>query len=351
MVTDARFSDLRVLRWTDRIKDSLDGKRVGPIRANLDLTNLCNDNCPWCEPLQFRKETIADRKHTIETATAIEVLTDLADMGCKTVNFSGGGEPLVHTDFGQILRFAVRQGMRTWVVTNGFYLDKWLPDLEYAHHVRISLDASNEAEHREMHGSKEGSFEKVCQNIRALCKRRDKLRRSPARPEVGIAYIVADCNSDADSFGNLLAFAEDAGVDFIHFRPLSEETPQRFTEDWEDVMRVIDGFRPAFKGVQFFPMSKRWKDVFHQREFDRCYSSETIAVIAANGEVNPCCDRRDLSFGSVYEQRFKDIWLGARHQRMADLIAPALCTRCLQCGYNRAVQNYVVENQALPELM
>ena len=44
-VTD-RFSDLRILRWTDRINRVLAGERLGPIRASIDLTNLCNHACP-----------------------------------------------------------------------------------------------------------------------------------------------------------------------------------------------------------------------------------------------------------------------------------------------------------------
>jgi radical SAM protein with 4Fe4S-binding SPASM domain len=299
--------------------------------------------------MDFRKATIAGLNHTLDTATALEVLQDLAEMDCKTVNFSGGGEPLVHVDFGTILRFSVRQGMRAWVVSNGYFIDKWLSDLTYAHHVRVSLDASNEEEHMEMHGSKPGAFEKVCENIKALCHARDKSHAH--RPEVGIAYIVADANNRPNSFRSVFEFAQGAGVDFIQFRALSEEKPRRFTDDWEKLSTWLEGFARSYPKVRCFPIGKRWNDVFHQREFSKCYSAVTAAVIGANGDVAACCDRRDLVAGNVNEQSFKSIWLGARHRRMAEQIAPELCTRCLQCSYNSAVERLIVRNESLPELI
>lgn len=347
MQTPDRFSDLRVLRWFDRIDQAIAGEPVGPIRASVDLTNLCSHNCPWCEPLQFREETIVDQKHTMQASTAHALLGDLADMGCKTINFSGGGEPTLHPYFGALLKRAVDLQMRTWIVTHGGLMHRHFEHLLLADHVRISLDASNEAEHMEMHGSKPGEFGKVCENIAELCKRRVK----PGALEVGIAYIVADCNSSAGSIRSVLEFAASNSVDFIHFRPLSEDTPARFTEPWEQVASTIERIACDYPSVKVFPLSKRSRDVFQQREFESCYSAFTNAVISANGEVCACCDRRDIVFGNVNEESFKSIWLSAKHRAKAEAIEPKLCTRCLMCGYNRAVEKFVVNNEALPELM
>jgi len=350
-----RFSDLRVLRWTDRINSIVkDKERLGPIRAGLDLTNLCNHACSWCEPLDYRLATIKEsthehRKHTLETSTALAVLQDLGDMDCKTINFSGGGEPLLHQDFGTILRFAVRQGMRAWIVTNGQFIDKWLNDLGYAHHVRVSLDASTEAEHMEMHGSKPGEFQRILDNITLLCADK-KNSTKPWRPEVGIAYIVANCN-EGIGIHRVLQFAEAAGVDFVQFRPLSEPAPVKFTGDWDVTSERITSYAATYSKVHIYPLGKRGRDVFEQREFKSCYAALATSVIGANGDVVACCDERGKVFGNVYEQSFRSIWLSARHRSKAAEIVPALCTRCLMCGTNRAIEKYVIENQALPELI
>ena len=125
------------------------------------------------------------------------------------------------------------------MVTNGVYIGKWL-DLYCANHVRISLDASNQEEHTAMHG-KSGDFERVCHNIGELCQ---------YDLEVGISYLVSDANAKASSFQRILEFASNAGVDFIHFRPLSEESPQRFTGDWDAIAKEIEMMAPAVPSVK-----------------------------------------------------------------------------------------------------
>jgi radical SAM protein with 4Fe4S-binding SPASM domain len=338
-LNDQRFSDLRVLRWHHRITGILAGRPLGPIRAAIDLTNICNHDCPWCEPAAYREETIRDRKHTLDTDVALAALQSLAMLGCKTINFSGGGEPTVHPDFGKILVRAIELGMRTWVVTNGSLMHKW-PELSKAHHVRVSLDASTAAEHKLMHGARDGQFDTVLDNIRAL-----------KGPEVGIGYVVADCNSSEVSFLRSIRFAN-SFADFIHFRPLSEAKPKRFTDDWNVLAQVIASVSEQNPGcAHVMILGKRWKDVFHQREFDKCYAAVTTTVIGANGDVQACCDRRDLVFGNLYKQRFDQIWQSYDHTEKAALIAPKLCGTCLMCGTNKAIQDYVVENKALPELI
>ena len=340
-----RFSDLRVLRFFDRIDAALAGEQIGPIRASIDLTNLCTHNCPWCEPLAFRKETIKDKNHTLPYNVALEVLHDLREMDCKTINLSGGGEPTLHPQFGLILQAVANMGFRSWIVTHGGLMHDWMDELLLADHIRISLDASTAKEHAEMHGTKGLEYERVLQNVTDLCG-----RRVNGSPEVGLGYLCSDSNSSCDSIRRVLAFADSAGVDFIHFRPLSEETPQRLTRPWIEITQDIKEISPPYN-VLVFPLSKRGHDVFHQREFESCYAALTTTVIAANGDVNPCCDRRDIALGNVNQQSFKSIWLAAKYREQVEKIVPKFCSRCLMCGYNRAVDKFVVNNEAIPELM
>lgn len=342
-----RFSDLRVLRWTDRIEGILAGERRGPIRANLDLTNLCNHACPWCEPLAFREATIENTNHTLQTATAIEVLEDLADLGTKAVYFSGGGEPLLHRDFGTLLRFASRHKMRTWVVTNGSFIDKWAGDLVlYANHIRVSLDAATPAQHEAMHG-RAGEFKNVMHNIEMLAK----VREGKTTPEIGVAYILAASNSDTDAIADLVEELDEIGVDFIHFRPLSEQEGQHFASEHplETMKWIEDNIHP--KWLKIYCLGKRQQDVFTRRDFKKCYAALTLSVISANGDVVACCDERTKVFGNVNEQSFKSIWLSAYHRMKAEKIVPQFCHRCLMCSYNSAVEKFVVNNGAFPELL
>jgi radical SAM protein with 4Fe4S-binding SPASM domain len=266
-------------------------------------------------------------------------------MNTRTINLSGGGEPTLHPQFGKILQAVANMGFRSWLVTHGGLMHKWMDDLLLADHIRISLDASTAAEHKEMHGSHGLEYERVLHNITDLCK-----RRVNGSPEVGLGYIISDANGSGASIQRVLEFASSVGVDFVQFRPLSEDKPVRFTGDWLAIAQEIERMAPAVS-VDVWPIGKRWKDVFQQREFQTCYSAFTNAVISADGSVCACCDRRDIVFGNVNEQSFKSIWLSAQHRVKADAIEPKLCNRCLQCSFNRSVEKYIVNNEALPELL
>jgi radical SAM protein with 4Fe4S-binding SPASM domain len=198
-----------------------------------------------------------------------------------------------------------------------------------------------------MHG-KAGEFSKVTRNIRALVKRKS----AAGGPEVGIAYNVADCNSSDGSFERLFRLCEDLGVDYVQVRPLSEQTPLFLTNasgSWDQIERRVLQF--GGHSFRLEVLGQRHRDVFYQREFEQCYAALSLAVISANGDVAACCDRRDIVFGNVYEQPFRKIWLSEKHREVAASIVPKLCTRCLQCGTNRAIERFVVKNEAVPELL
>lgn len=278
------------------------------------------------------------------------MLEELAEMDCKTVNFSGGGEPTLHPDFGKILGKAAELGFRTWVVTHGGFIHKWLNELLMASHVRVSLDASNEFEHEEMHRSKAGEFERVRENIRALIAAKKGFGFGP---EIGLSYLLWQKNSSPQSIERIIQWAGEVGVEFIHFRPLSMETSAAgdLPKSVTDAMVALERMAPVVARPQLFPISKRGTDVFLQREFAECYASLLFAVIGADGNVQACCDRRDIRFGNIYDRRFKDIWLGEEHLLKQQKIEPKLCVRCTMCSTNRGLGKYVVRDEALAGLM
>jgi MoaA/NifB/PqqE/SkfB family radical SAM enzyme len=350
-----RFNPLKILRWHNEITKAIapgvhHESGSGPIRANLDLTNLCNHSCPWCEPAEYRAETVKDQKHTLNTAVAIEVLEDLASLDCKLVQFSGGGEPLLHHDFGIILEHAKELGMRTFIYTNGVKLgDWWHPYINAsADHIRVSLDASNEAEHIVEHHAKPGDFKKILENIDFITR-----HKRTGRPELGVSYVLTKNNSGTASVVRTLGLAGENGFDYLQFRPVSYSSQSQ--EDVDALMVAANAANSLVEKLcpktKVYVLGQRGSDVFHQRKFDKCYASLTLAVISATGDCCACCDERTKIFGNVYEHRFKDIWLSERHRKLANGIIPLACQRCVQCGFNAAVQRLIVGNEAHPEIL
>jgi radical SAM protein with 4Fe4S-binding SPASM domain len=263
---------------------------------------------------------VRDRKHTLETVHALNLLTEVREMGCQSLGLSGGGEPLLHPDFGTILDHAHEIGFNTWVNTNGSYISKWLDVLPLANVVRVSLDSTNQEQHKRMHAGKD--FDAILEGIRALA----------GKVELGISYIIDGENDSAEDIAWVQGFAKEVQA-FVQFKPLSGDSHAEL--HWPEHLSENEHFS-----------AKRHQEVFFQREFEKCYAAMSTAVIGANGDVQACCDRRDLVYGNIYEQNFSDIWQSDRHKQMVDAIVPKFCSRCLMCGFNKSVEENIIEDQA-----
>ncbi|GAG92415.1 unnamed protein product, partial [marine sediment metagenome] len=92
-------------------------KSFGPIVV-YNCTRRCNLRCLHCysssESNQFSDE--------LTTARAKQLLSELADVNCPVVLFSGG-EPLLRDDLFELLAEARRLGLRTVISSNGTLLD------------------------------------------------------------------------------------------------------------------------------------------------------------------------------------------------------------------------------------
>lgn len=77
------------------------------------VTQRCNSRCPFCS------------RHSgpdgLPTETALDVIDQLAEVGCRRVHFTGG-EPLLRKDLGELLTAVRRRGMTSSVNSNGALL-------------------------------------------------------------------------------------------------------------------------------------------------------------------------------------------------------------------------------------
>jgi MoaA/NifB/PqqE/SkfB family radical SAM enzyme/outer membrane lipoprotein-sorting protein len=86
--------------------------RQRPYFAHLALTHRCNLRCRFCH--------VQDSKFDeLDTAGMKRVIDVLDDLGVAVVSISGGGEPLLRSDFVAIIDYAASKGMYTKITSNG----------------------------------------------------------------------------------------------------------------------------------------------------------------------------------------------------------------------------------------
>jgi radical SAM protein with 4Fe4S-binding SPASM domain len=129
----------------------------------IELTRTCNLRCPYCHS----ESGPWHKKSGISLESLRELLTQAADLGCMTVDFTGG-EPLVHRHWYEVLSFARQLGLVVTLHSNGTLLSEAvlqrLSSLPLRH-LQVSLDSHLPDVHDACRGMP-GAWAKSIQAIR-----------------------------------------------------------------------------------------------------------------------------------------------------------------------------------------
>ena len=123
-----------------------EGDTTGPITVKIDLTNVCNHDCPGC----IDYELIHNDNNSLNINLFEELLDSLKKCGVKGINYTGGGEPTVHKQFDKIIELTHKKGFSIGLICNGSMFHKWnmrvlLPMFTW---IRISLDSYSTETHK-----------------------------------------------------------------------------------------------------------------------------------------------------------------------------------------------------------
>jgi hypothetical protein len=90
----------------------VEGKIV-PIHLQFNPTNRCNGKCSWCSCYRV------DRALEMSIGEVEDVLRYFRNLGTRAITITGGGEPIIHADFPEILSLCKTLGIKVGLVTNG----------------------------------------------------------------------------------------------------------------------------------------------------------------------------------------------------------------------------------------
>lgn len=146
---------------------------------NLEFVNYCNLGCEGCwngystESKCFDKNEKHEPTSTYNDKLSIEKYLEIIDqahaLGVQYIDFIGGGEPLISTDFFTLVEYAHKKGIKCETFTNGTLIDEETARLLYKFEVIpfvkvYSLDPSR---HDNM-VNREGAHAKVMEALEHL---------------------------------------------------------------------------------------------------------------------------------------------------------------------------------------
>ncbi len=158
----------------ERLREYLQYRNSYPFVAVIHPTMVCNHRCDFCNYFHvidhlYGKE--ARPTKFIETAYMLRLLSELYECGVQSIIFSGGGEPLLHRDFGQIARHALEIGFNTSLYTNLDVVMKEdvLATMPRFKSVTVNVNTSDPDLYGITRGAK-GDFERVGRNLSLLAE-------------------------------------------------------------------------------------------------------------------------------------------------------------------------------------
>lgn len=156
-------------------------RRRGQLYLVHALTARCNARCGFCA----WNPDFYDASQQLSTPAIEQLYSDARAAGFIGVSV-WGGEPLLHPEFGPVMRHAKALGLATNMVTNGYLLEKKLEDVvETIDRLCISVDHPS-AKHDELRGLR-GLFDRIVAATHAV------RRRAPSKP-ITFVYTLQRAN-------------------------------------------------------------------------------------------------------------------------------------------------------------
>jgi MoaA/NifB/PqqE/SkfB family radical SAM enzyme len=326
------FDPLRLLGETDFVRRYLAGENPFPHSVEIDPSNACNHDCGFCI---YHSMHQPGRGEQLPKHRLFSLIDELHELGCRSLLFVGGGEPMTHPNTVEAIERAATLGIACGLVTNGSLVDagKARRLKQAATYVRFSLDAATRATHAGLHCRDD--FEVIVRNLRRLA-----YAEGPCT--VGTGYFISDRNVGEVYEGARLVKA--AGADYIQFKtysglPIGDRLHGSMLRQVERALEFSDERFDVHVAERIFENHS-----FQVRGYSRCHFQAMKTVINADGWMYLCAQKRtnpDGRVGNVLDSSLREIWDGVQRHHVVEGLD---LTRCPWCVHDR--QNKMIEFMA-----
>lgn len=295
-----------------------------PLDVEIRVSWKCNAKCKMCGLHRY----VVDKyngEFVMSTDNISRLVKELADMGCKSITFSGG-EPTLVKDLPMIIKMASEEyHICTSINTNGYllneenireYIDAGIDSFT------ISVLSPNEQINNEIMELKNG----LSTTIKAI----DYINQYSESVHKNIKIYINNVilRDNIDSLIGYVEFCKEHKITHLNLSPASIET------EWDEWTCDDEKLRPTVAQVRNLKSDIKnvlqMKDcnIFVEDPFedsdeeiiknlhvifsntpDECFVPYLHTVIQYNGDVIPCCYApEEFIMGNILESSFKEIW-------------------------------------------
>ncbi|MGE5249273.1 MAG: radical SAM protein, partial [Bacteroidota bacterium] len=322
-----------------------------PSYVQIEPVGQCNLRCQMC-PIQFRQDGPPYGPLAFMEWDTFTSIIEGFD-GLKHLHLQGLGEPMMHSRFFDMVRYATERGIRVTTNTNltllnprrtGQLIESGLDTLHF------SIDGSTAETYERIR--KRARFDRVVANVHTLLETRERM--NSLLPKLRLVMVIMRQN--LHELPDLVRLAKDWSTEEVFVQHLSHDfgeptLPENYApmrefiaeqslagEDPERVQEYFGQARAAAEslGVKLrLPRTapKRYPPGTPGRE--RCDWPWTGAYVSYEGYLMPCCmvstpDR--ANFGKVTEHPLASVWDSSEYQGFRDRLdsdnPPDICKSC-----------------------
>ncbi len=301
-----------------------------PVTLEIDPTNRCPLNCAHCIWNDFRLLS----KDSLQPATLLRVVNEAADIGVKSIIWTGGGEPLAHPTTLDAIALAAARGMRNGMFTTavpltGRAVDVLLQDVDW---IRVHVDGATPQSYAQAHRVSEQVFGRVVGNLGNFTAAR---QQSGSETSIGIGTVALALNfQEAPEIARL---AKDNGLDFFQYKhDLTKMTDPEYLQWWNSfVVPMLDGLSEELEDEKFRLQYSKGVNYVAPDLSSKCHVRFLSTAITADGRVAYCKSTRDRfgwSLGSIYEKSLREIFDDEISRQLVAEVTPTTCG-ILPCPY------------------
>jgi len=310
-------------------------KMNGPLVIELDPTTICNLACHDCISGNLLNQG------GFSNDRLLQLVSEFATAGVRAVVLIGGGEPMAHPKFGEIVEALCKSDIHVGVTTNGTLLGKFQKQSALTRWLRVSVDAGSPEVFAEFrpHRSGRSQFDLVIRNMEEFAKVKTGL--------LGYSFLILSkfassgelVSTNASDIHKAAQLAKDIGCDYFEVKPAFDlmHYLQRQEQKVSDL--TSSGLQSArsladhnFKVIAPNTLDEALRGTEGQpKNYKSCPTTELRTVVTPSG-VYVCPYHRgnlQMKVGDAVTTSFVEIWSSSRRQEVMKNLNPSK-----HCGFH-----------------
>lgn len=332
------YLKLRILAYYQEAVMLKNGVMPAPRMCIFYPTYACNCKCDGCDYSELNQS-----RRCLTLQQAEYIIYELKNLGVKSLEFCGGGEPTCYPYINQVVDKLIKNNISFGLLTNGTNITEELAEkmIKYGSYCRISVDSGTREGFKEY--KHVDLFDRVMSNIKMLIEMRNKNINS----KLQISYKYTIGMSNYKDIDEAIMLADELGVDSIQFK-LIRNTSDEIID--EKILQEIKSSISIRQNMYPFTFTRILNNLEKSELKMKCWLSSLQLTIDAFGNVYICCYYRHRQnkhkLGNIFEKPLKEIWYSKEHWDKIVGIDIEDCNKydCRFHYYNELMDNLVIKD-------